>query len=134
MFLEPKQEGFGSAGPGTGWIEVICGSMFSGKTEELLRRLRRAQIAHQRVELFKPIIDNRYHAHDVVSHNRQSMASRAIEHSSEILAAATGCEVIGIDEAQFFDEDLPDVCRELANLGKRVVLAGLETMLGLPAA
>jgi len=126
MFLEPRHVGFGTAGPGTGWIEVICGSMFSGKTEELLRRLRRAQIAHQRVELFKPAFDNRYSATDVVSHNRQSWAGRPVEASFDILSAATNCEVIGIDEAQFFDENLPEVCRELANLGKRVIIAGLD--------
>jgi thymidine kinase len=126
MFLEPRTMGFGTTGPGTGWIEVVCGSMFSGKTEELLRRLRRAQIAHQRVELFKPAFDSRYHATDVVSHNKQRLAAKAIEHSQEILTAASGCEVIGIDEAQFFDEELPDVCRELANMGKRVILAGLD--------
>lgn len=100
--------------------------MFSGKTEELLRRLRRAQIAHQRVELFKPAFDSRYHATDVVSHNRQSRGGRAVAAATDILAAATNCEVVGIDEAQFFDEDLPEVVRELANSGKRVVIAGLD--------
>jgi len=125
-FIEHGLAGFGTTGTGTGWVEVICGSMFSGKTEELLRRLRRAQIAHQRVEIFKPAFDSRYHVTDVVSHNRQSMPSKAVDHASDILSAATGFEVIGIDEAQFFDEDLPSVCRELANLGKRVVIAGLD--------
>ena len=122
MFLEPSQ----NSGPGTGWLEVVCGSMFSGKTEELLRRLRRAQIAHQRVELFKPAFDQRYHATDVVSHNKQSWASHVVESSADILTGASNCEVVGIDEAQFFDEELPAVCRELANLGKRVVVAGLD--------
>jgi thymidine kinase len=126
MFLEPQPLGFGTTGPGTGWVEVVCGSMFSGKTEELLRRLRRAQIAHQRVELFKPAFDKRYHETDVVSHNRQRLAARAVEHSQDIYAAAAGCEVIGIDEAQFFDAELPEVCRELANMGKRIIIAGLD--------
>jgi thymidine kinase len=126
MFLEPRQESQSASGQGTGWVEVICGSMFSGKTEELLRRLNRARIAHMRVELFKPAFDNRYHETAVVSHSRQSWPGRAVSTSLEILDMVDYCEVVGIDEAQFFDENLPGVCNELANLGKRVVVAGLD--------
>ena len=97
----------------TGWIEVICGSMFSGKTEELIRRLRRAQFAKQKVEIFKPAFDTRYDDTNIVSHN-----------ANEILA--DGCDVVGIDEAQFFDDEIVNVCNELANRGMRVIVAGLD--------
>jgi thymidine kinase len=116
-----------------GWIEVVCGSMFSGKTEELIRRLNRAKIAKQRIEIFKPAIDKRYDEMQVVSHNATSIASTPIEAATEILLLANNAEVIGIDEAQFFDEALPDVCTKLAEQGKRVIIAGLDMdFLGRP--
>lgn len=107
-----------------GRIEVICGSMFSGKTEELIRRLRRARIARQRVEIYKPGIDTRYSAEDVVSHDANSIASTPVEAAASILLLAGEAQVVGIDEAQFFDEGLVEVCGELANRGKRVIIAG----------
>lgn len=109
-----------------GSIEVICGSMFSGKTEELLRRLKRAQIAKQKVEIFKPAIDVRYSEDEVVSHDRNSITSTPVEHSSNILLLASNVEVVGIDEAQFFDDGLVDVCQHLADEGIRVIVAGLD--------
>ena len=110
-----------------GWLEVICGSMFSGKTEELIRRLTRARIARQRVEIFKPALDTRYHAQDVVSHNHTSIRSTPVQLPGEILLlAGGGTDVVGIDEAQFFDESLVDVCRQLADGGTRVIVAGLD--------
>ncbi len=122
MFLEQPYSGQERVG----WIEVICGSMFSGKTEELIRRLKRAKIADQKVEIFKPSLDTRYHDVKVVSHDDNSIHSTPVNHSREILELAKGVEVVGIDEAQFFDEHLPDVCNELANSGARVVVAGLD--------
>ena len=110
----------------SGWIEVICGSMFSGKTEELIRRLKRAEFAKQKVEIFKPTIDTRYADREVVSHNQNSINSTPVEYSSAILLLADDCEVVGIDEAQFFDEGILDVANELANQGKRVIVAGLD--------
>lgn len=110
----------------TGWIEVIAGCMFSGKTEELIRRLRRAKIAKQTVLIFKPKIDIRYSANEIVSHSEQSLPSVMVEHPSEILELAVNAQVIGIDEAQFFSNDLVDVCNKLANGGKRVIIAGLD--------
>ncbi len=110
----------------SGWIEVICGSMFSGKTEELIRRLKRAEFAKQKVEIFKPTIDTRYADREVVSHNQNSINSTPVEYSSAILLLADDCEVVGIDEAQFFDEGIVDVANELANQGKRVIVAGLD--------
>jgi thymidine kinase len=110
----------------TGWIEVICGCMFSGKTEELIRRLRRAQIAKQRVTIFKPRIDNRYSTHQIVSHSEQALSSIVVDHPKEILALSNESQVIGIDEGQFFSPDLVEVSDELANLGKRVIIAGLD--------
>jgi thymidine kinase len=116
-----------------GWIEVVCGSMFSGKTEELIRRLNRAKIAKQKIEIFKPAIDKRYDDMQVVSHNSNSIDSTPIEAASEILLLANNAEVIGIDEAQFFDEALPEVCTKLAEQGKRVIIAGLDMdFLGRP--
>ena len=109
-----------------GSIEVICGSMFSGKTEELIRRLRRAEIAKQRVEIFKPAIDTRYSATEVVSHDENSIRSSAIDNSSTILLLSGNIDVIGIDEAQFFDENLVEVCIKLADMGIRVIVAGLD--------
>lgn len=110
----------------TGRIEVICGSMFSGKTEELLRRLRRAQFARQTIEIYKPALDTRYSEENVVSHDKNAILSTPVENSSNILLLSSGAEVIGIDEAQFFDMGLADVCRELADQGARVIVAGLD--------
>ena len=110
----------------SGRIEVVCGSMFSGKTEELIRRMRRAQFARQRVEIFKPAIDVRYSEEDVVSHDRNSIQSTPIDSSASILLLASDIDVVGIDEAQFFDMGLVDVCNELANRGVRVIVAGLD--------
>ena len=109
-----------------GWIEVVCGSMFSGKSEELVRRLRRAQIARQSVAVFKPMLDNRYHATDVVSHDGNRLAARPVDSSREILRLVADAEVVGIDEAQFFDEGIVDVALHLADSGKRVVIAALD--------
>ena len=109
-----------------GWIEVICGSMFSGKTEELIRRLKRARIARLKVEIFKPAIDNRYDEEKVVSHDAREIMSTPVPSSSNILLLASDVDVIGIDEAQFFDMGLPDVCDQLANTGIRVIVAGLD--------
>jgi len=110
-----------------GWIEVIAGSMFSGKSEELIRRLRRAEIARQRVQVFKPAIDNRYSAEDVVSHSDQRMRSTLVTRASEILDLVhPETQVVGIDEAQFFDMELVEVCERLANVGVRVIAAGLD--------
>jgi thymidine kinase len=121
MFLEPHFKG--NRG---GWIEVICGSMFSGKTEELLRRLKRAKIANQQIEIFKPKVDTRYDETKVVSHDANFIHSTPIEHSSAMLNLAEGVSVIGVDEAQFFDADLPAVCEKLAMRGIRVIVAGLD--------
>ena len=109
-----------------GWIEVICGSMFSGKTEELIRRLKRAQFAKQKVEIFKPAVDVRYDEEKVVSHDANEIHSTPVESSQNILLYATDVEVVGVDEAQFFDMGLIDVCNELANRGVRVIVAGLD--------
>ena len=111
---------------GTGWIEVICGSMFSGKTEELIRRLRRAQIAKQRVAIFKPAIDIRYSAEHIVSHSGTSLPSVLVSGAREILLNSANVDVVGVDEAQFFENDLVGVCEELANRGHRVIVAGLD--------
>lgn len=110
----------------TGWIEIVCGSMFSGKTEELLRRLTRARIAKQKVEVFKPAVDVRYDDEDVVSHDARKSNSIPVENASQILFYAEDFEVVGIDEAQFFGSELVSVCNELANRGKRVIVAGLD--------
>ncbi|MBK8845705.1 MAG: thymidine kinase [Bacteroidetes bacterium] len=122
MFLEQTKH----YQPRKGWIEVICGSMFSGKTEELIRRLKRAQIARQRIEIFKPQIDKRYNETKIVSHDAQAIHSTPVGSAVEILKFATEMDVIGIDEAQFFDAALPDVCAQIANQGTRVILAGLD--------
>lgn len=110
----------------TGWIEVITGCMFSGKTEELIRRLRRAKIAKQKVVIFKPNIDTRYSSNSIVSHSEQSLPSILIKDVKEILDLVEDAQVIGIDEAQFFSNDLLDVCNKLADDGKRVIVAGLD--------
>lgn len=109
-----------------GSIEVVCGSMFSGKTEELIRRLKRAQIAKLNVEIFKPKTDVRYDETAVVSHDLNSIHSTPVDHSSAILLYGSNAQIVGIDEAQFFDEELPDVCMKLANKGVRVIIAGLD--------
>ena len=122
MFLENTSNGE----PRSGWIEVICGSMFSGKTEELIRRLKRAKFAKQNVEIFKPEIDVRYDEEDVVSHDKNAIPSTPVSASTSILLLADQCEVVGIDEAQFFDDELPSVCSQLADRGIRVIVAGLD--------
>jgi thymidine kinase len=109
-----------------GWIEVICGSMFSGKTEELIRRLNRAKIARQNVEIFKPDMDTRYDVHQVVSHDAHAIVSTPVHSASQILLFLHDVQVVGIDEAQFFDEELVSVCNRLANDGMRVIIAGLD--------
>lgn len=124
MFIEP-QVGHLDKKP-IGWIEVICGSMFSGKTEELIRRLNRAFIAKQHVEIFKPRIDTRFHEINVVSHNENYIRSSAVSFANDILLLAGNCDVVGIDEAQFFDKDLVEVCSKMAKSGKRVIVAGLD--------
>ena len=117
----------------SGWMEVICGSMFSGKTEELIRRLRRAEMAGQKVEIFKPKIDTRYDEEEVVSHNHNKIRSTPVESSNEILLLGSTCDVVGIDEAQFFDDGIVEVSNQLANNGIRVVIAGLDMdFLGRP--
>jgi len=109
-----------------GWVEVICGSMFSGKTEELIRRLNRAKIAKQKVEIFKPAIDTRYDDEEVVSHNSNSIQSTPVESAEQILLMVNDVSVVGIDEAQFFDNQLVSVCNQLADRGIRVIVAGLD--------
>jgi thymidine kinase len=122
MFLEQ----FPGEGRQNGWIEVVCGSMFSGKTEELIRRLKRAEFANQKLLLFKPKIDDRYHEENVVSHQGSSLSARVIDHSSEILKVWTNEKVVAVDEAQFFDEGISEVSNVLAKKGVRVILAGLD--------
>jgi thymidine kinase len=121
MFIEQN-----IGGEKRGFIEVICGSMFSGKTEELIRRLKRAKIANLIVEIYKPAIDTRYDQNKVVSHDANSIASNPVDHSSKILLLAENADVVGIDEAQFFDEDVIRVAEQLAMQGKRVIVAGLD--------
>lgn len=129
MFIEPKYHSTNAKG----WIEVVCGSMFSGKTEELIRRLNRAKIAQQRVEIFKPVVDTRYHETEIVSHNDSTIQSTPVQSSLNILLMQHDAEVIGIDEAQFFDDEIVYVCQTLAEQGKRVIVAGLDMdYLGLP--
>ena len=118
MFLENASQ--------KGWIEVICGSMFSGKTEELIRRLKRAKFANQKVEIFKPRLDVRYSEEEVVSHDANTIRSTPVDSSQTILLISSGVDVVGIDEAQFFDEGIVDVCRQLADNGVRVIAAGLD--------
>lgn len=121
MFIEPNYRG-----EKKGWIEVICGSMFSGKTEELIRRLKRVKIADLRVEIFKPIIDTRYHKSKIVSHDTNTIHSTPVDHSQKILELAVNVDVVGIDEAQFFDDGITAVCEILALKGIRVIVAGLD--------
>jgi len=121
MFIEPNLRG-----ERRGWIEVICGSMFSGKTEELIRRLKRVKIANLKVEIFKPAIDTRYDEVKIISHDTNAIHSTPIDNSQKILLMAQDADVIGVDEAQFFDDQLPYVCDELARQGIRVIVAGLD--------
>ena len=122
MFLENKSTGDQKHG----WIEVITGGMFSGKTEELIRRLKRARIANQKTGIFKPHVDVRYSAQDIVSHDSSTMEALPVESSERILLLSSNCDVVGIDEGQFFDRELPRICRELADKGIRVIVAGLD--------
>ena len=122
MFLENKPSATGKIG----WIEVICGSMFSGKTEELIRRLKRAKIAKQKVEIFKPTVDTRYEEEMVVSHDENSIRCTPVVTATNLLLLADEYEVVGIDEAQFFDDAIVHVCNQLANAGKQVIVAGLD--------
>ena len=125
MFLENNKN--------KGWIEVICGSMFSGKTEELIRRMKRAQFANLKVEIFKPSIDVRYSEEEVVSHDSNAILSTPVESAQNILLMTADVDVVGIDEAQFFDEGIVDVCRKLADSGIRVIVAGLDMdYMGVP--
>lgn len=121
MFLEEHRQG-----RRRGWIEVICGSMFSGKTEELIRRLKRSQFAKQKIEIFKPNLDTRYDEIKVVSHQGNEILSTPVPSSSNMLLLLNDADVIGIDEAQFFDDELPNVCRQIADSGIRVIVAGLD--------
>ena len=121
MFIEPDYKG-----DKRGWIEVICGSMFSGKTEELIRRLKRVKIANLKVEIFKPKIDTRYDETKIVSHDTNTIHSTPVENSAAILLLAKDVDVVGIDEAQFFDEGITQVCEQLALRGIRVIVAGLD--------
>lgn len=121
MFIEPN-----ITGERRGWIEVICGSMFSGKTEELIRRLKRVKIANLKAEIFKPAVDTRYHEMQVVSHDSNAILSTPIDNSQTILLLAQDVDVVGIDEAQFFDEEIIHVCETLAVKGVRVIVAGLD--------
>ena len=125
MFLENNKN--------KGWIEVICGSMFSGKTEELIRRMKRAQFANLKVEIFKPSIDVRYSEEEVVSHDSNAILSTPVESAQNILLMTADVDVVGIDEAQFFDDGIVDVCRKLADSGIRVIVAGLDMdYMGVP--
>lgn len=121
MFIEPSL-----TGGRRGWIEVICGSMFSGKTEELIRRLKRARIANLSLEIFKPAMDTRYDEMNIVSHDESKILSTPVDSSQQILLLGQGIDVVGIDEAQFFDAELPNVCDQLALSGIRVIVAGLD--------
>ncbi len=121
MFIEPNLKG-----ERRGWIEVICGSMFSGKTEELIRRLKRVKIANQKMEIFKPAIDVRYDVVKIVSHDTNTIASTPVDNSQIILLLAQDVDVVGIDEAQFFDDQIASVCEQLAMKGIRVIVAGLD--------
>ena len=124
MFIEPQIAN--NSSHQSGWLEVICGSMFSGKTEELIRRLNRARLAQQKLEIFKPALDTRYHDSNVVSHDENEIRSTPVQFANDILLLAGDCDVVGIDEAQFFDNTLIEVCQQLASQGKRVIVAGLD--------
>ncbi|SOE20841.1 thymidine kinase [Spirosomataceae bacterium TFI 002] len=124
MFIEPKSRGI--SGQKSGWVELVCGSMFSGKTEELIRRLNRAKIAKLKVEIFKPAIDVRYDLENIVSHDQNAIRSTPVSAAEEILLLSGDCDVVGIDEAQFLDNGIVEVVNKLANNGKRVIVAGLD--------
>ena len=124
MFIEPHVHKLPEIK--AGWIEVICGSMFSGKTEELIRRINRVLIANQHVEIFKPSVDKRYDDQHVISHNANAIHSTPVDFPRDILLLSGDCDVVGIDEAQFFDNSLVEVCENLANNGKRIIIAGLD--------
>lgn len=127
MLHESEAESFsGRERQPHGWIETICGSMFSGKTEELIRRLNRAIIARQKVEIFKPAMDNRYHEEFVVSHDGNEIRSTPVQFATDILLLTGNCQVVAIDEAQFFDKEIVNVAQKIANMGKRVIVAGLD--------
>lgn len=135
MFIEPniRNNRYHQGQDRRGWIEVVCGSMFSGKTEELIRRLKRAQIANLKVEIFKPTVDVRYDEYDIVSHNENRIQSTPVENSQQILLLCQDVDVVGIDEAQFFDSEMPQVAETLAGKGIRVIVAGLDMdFLGRP--
>jgi len=125
MFIEPQLRRT-NLSEKSGWIEVISGCMFSGKTEELIRRLNRALIAKQKVEIFKPSVDKRYHNEQIVSHSERAIRSTPVNVAGDLLLLAGDCDVVGIDEAQFFDGAIVEVCNTLANNGKRVIVAGLD--------
>ena len=124
MFIEPQFAN--NSSKNSGWIEVICGSMFSGKTEELIRRLNRAKLAQQKLEIFKPALDTRYHDTNVISHDENEIRSTPVQFANDILLLSGECDVVGIDEAQFFDDSLIEVCQQLASQGRRVIVAGLD--------
>jgi thymidine kinase len=126
MFIEPLQQRDDQSFR-KGWIEVICGSMFSGKTEELIRRLKRAEIAKLKVGVFKPAFDKRYHAEDIVSHSEISISAVPLQSAASLLVAASDYDVIGVDECQFFDEEITTVLNTLAGRGKRIIVSGLDT-------
>jgi len=127
MFIEPNfSERLSGSKKGNGWIEVVSGCMFSGKTEELIRRLNRAKIANLSVEIFKPVTDTRYHDKNVVSHDKKEIRSTPVQFAHDILLLTADCDLVGIDEAQFFDREIVDVSIKLANSGKRVIIAGLD--------
>lgn len=121
MFIEPSL-----TGERRGWIEVICGSMFSGKTEELIRRLKRVEIANLKMKVFKPSVDKRFHEMQIISHDENKITSVPLDNTKEMLKLCDRADVVGIDEAQFFDDDLPAVCDTLAKEGIRVIVAGLD--------
>jgi len=121
MYIEPN-----NSGERRGSIEVICGCMFSGKTEELIRRLRRVKIANQTLQIFKPVTDKRYHELDIVSHDEKAIGSTPVSQARDIFSYSEHCDVIGIDEAQFFDDELSTVCDQLALKGRRIIVAGLD--------
>ena len=129
----PNQKDYSGEYMRRGRVEVICGSMFSGKTEELIRRMKRAKLSRQKVEIFKPSIDVRYSDEDVVSHEGKAIPSTPVESAASILLMGSDADVLGIDEAQFFDDQIIDVCNELANRGTRVIVAGLDLPSSVPS-
>lgn len=126
MFIEPHLGKPAASHRPAGWIELVCGAMFSGKTEELIRRVNRSVIARQKVKIFKPELDKRYHPQHVVSHNENTIHAIPVDHADDIALIGNDSDVIGIDEVQFFDDRIVEVCIQLANAGKRVIAAGLD--------